>query len=303
MTGINIIFVFLLLANNLAFAQKEKYSAPIIWQRYAVSANDVSVLLPKLPVARIGGDACRQFESKSYYAYADEVIYSFKFTAKTDKKPPAFCRENRGFGKKDFLERLREIRSSLKDFEESKSEIENREVTVFKSKDSTVWLFDDFENNRWFELSVSHREDAEFDKKVFFDSIKIGKNPQGTEIGDGAEQILGDAKPAGDSSDQFDLTNKASSKEGIKPLNIIVKVPPRYTDAARQNNVRGTITLRVTFLYNGGIGEVTPVSDLLPFGLTEQAIAAAKRMAFLPQKSGNNTQTVVKIVQYTFSIY
>lgn len=303
MTRINIIFVFLLLASNLTFAQKEKYSAPIIWQRYAVSANEISILLPKLPVARIWEDVCSQSEGKSYYAYADEVIYSFKITAKTNKKPPAFCRESRVFGKKDFVERLRQIRDSLKDFEESKSEVENREVTVMTSKDSTVWVFDDFENNRWFEFSVSHREDAKFDKKAFFDSIKIGKNPHGTEIGEGAEQVLGDEKPASDNSNQSDLTDKSSSKEEIKPLNIIFKPPPRYTDIARQNNVQGTITLRIVFLYNGGIGEVTPVSDPLPFGLTEQAVAAAKKMAFLPQKRGSQTLTVVKSVQYGFSIY
>ena len=303
MTGINVIFVVLLLVNNIAFAQKEKNSAPIVWQRYAVSANEVSILLPKLPVVRDWEDACSQVEGKSYYAYADEVVYSFKITAKTNKKPPAFCRESRVFGKKDFVERLRQIRDSLKNFEESKSEVENREVTIVTSKDSTVWVFDDFDNNRWFELSVSHREDRKFDKKAFFDSIKIGKNPQGTEISEGAEQVLGDEKPASDNSNQSDLTDKSSSKEEIKPLNIIIKAAPRYTDVARQNGVQGTITLRVAFLFNGGIGEVTPVSDALPFGLTEQAIAAAKKMAFLPQKRGGQTHTVVRTVQYSFSIY
>ncbi len=296
-----LIFTFTAISS---FAQTDEFSAPISWQRYAVSANEVSVLLPKMPVARVWEDTCNQVEGKNYYAYADEVIYFFKIRAKTDKKPPDFCQEKRVFSKKDFVARLREIRDSLENFEESKSEIENREVTVIKSKTSTVWIFDDFENNRWFEVSVSHRENTKFDRKEFFDSIKIGKNLQGTEIGDGADQVLGDKKAANYDSNQRDLTAKSSDlKEITEPLEIIVKPPPRYTDIARQNKVQGTVTLRVVFLSNGGIGEVTPVSDPLPFGLTEQAIAAAKKMAFLPQKSGNRTFTIVKSVQYSFSIY
>ena len=303
MIKILLIFLLSIAANINLYAQTDSYSAPVIWQRYAVSANGVSVLLPKLPVARVWDDICSQTEGKTYYAYADEVIYSLKITAKAKKKPPSFCQEKRIFSKKNFAGRLSEIRNSSKEFDESKFEVENREVIQIKSKTSTVWVFDDFENNRWFELSVAHRENAEFDKVKFFDSIKIGENPPGTEIGSGAIQVFGDEKADGGNANQTDAADKSSSEEQNFPVNVIVKPPPRYTDTARQNNVQGTITLRVVFLANGGIGQIAVTSDPLPFGLTEQAIAAAKKMAFLPQKSNGKPQTVVKSVQYSFSIY
>jgi periplasmic protein TonB len=87
-----------------------------------------------------------------------------------------------------------------------------------------------------------------------------------------------------------------------KPLNITFKPKPRYTDAARQNNIQGTVTVRVTFLASGQIGSVSPVSQL-GYGLTEQAISAAKQMRFEPQLVNGQPQTVVKSVQFSFTIY
>lgn len=87
-----------------------------------------------------------------------------------------------------------------------------------------------------------------------------------------------------------------------KGLQITYKPKPRYTDAARQNNIQGTVTVRVTFLASGEIGSVSPVSSL-GYGLTEQAIAAAKQMRFEPQMVNGRPQTVVKSVQFSFTIY
>lgn len=86
------------------------------------------------------------------------------------------------------------------------------------------------------------------------------------------------------------------------PINIISKPQPRYTDAARQNNVTGTVTLKVTFMANGQIGSVSPVSGL-PYGLTEQAIAAAKAIRFDPPKRGGTPYSVSKTITYNFTIY
>ncbi len=87
--------------------------------------------------------------------------------------------------------------------------------------------------------------------------------------------------------------------QGIK---IISKPRPGYTDAARQNNVQGTVILRVTFLASGQIGSISAVKGL-PNGLTEQAIAAARRISFEPAKRDGVGQSITRQVEYTFSIY
>lgn len=86
------------------------------------------------------------------------------------------------------------------------------------------------------------------------------------------------------------------------PFRIISKPKATYTDAARVNQVQGTVTLRVTLNANGSVGAITPVSGL-GYGLTEQAIAAARRIQFEPQKENGVAKTVVKTIQYSFTIY
>ncbi|MGI8494718.1 MAG: energy transducer TonB [Pyrinomonadaceae bacterium] len=83
---------------------------------------------------------------------------------------------------------------------------------------------------------------------------------------------------------------------------ILSKPRPSYTDAARQNQVTGVVRLRVTFLASGQVGSVTPVSGL-SYGLTEQAIAAAKQIRFSPALVNGEPKTVTKQIEYSFSIY
>lgn len=85
-------------------------------------------------------------------------------------------------------------------------------------------------------------------------------------------------------------------------MRITSKPRANYTDAARQNQVQGIVTLRVTFLANGQIGSISPVSGL-PYGLTEQAIAAARNIRFEPQQVNGVAKAVTKQVQYSFTIY
>ncbi len=85
-------------------------------------------------------------------------------------------------------------------------------------------------------------------------------------------------------------------------VKILAKPRASYTDAARQNQVTGTVRLRVTFTASGQVGSVAPVSGL-PYGLTEQAIAAAKGIKFEPAKRNGVATAQTSIVEYSFTIY
>ncbi|MFT3745708.1 MAG: energy transducer TonB [Pyrinomonadaceae bacterium] len=111
-------------------------------------------------------------------------------------------------------------------------------------------------------------------------------NGNGTGGGDGDDGNPPPARPVG-------------VTQGIK---ILSKPRPGYTDAARTANVQGTVILRVTFLASGQVGSVSVVKGL-PNGLSEQAIAAAKRISFEPAKTNGQGQTVTKQIEYSFSIY
>ena len=85
-------------------------------------------------------------------------------------------------------------------------------------------------------------------------------------------------------------------------LKITSKPKPPFTDTARQNQIQGVVRLRVTFLSTGQIGSISPVQGLSG-GLTEQAIAAARNIRFEPAKKNGVAITVVKQVEYNFTLY
>lgn len=122
--------------------------------------------------------------------------------------------------------------------------------------------------------------------------------------GSGSGQGNGNGAGTGDGSGNPPPPPPATPKKPAvtTAMRIISKPRASYTDAARQNNVQGTVTLKVTFLASGQIGSISPVSGL-PYGLTEQAIAAARGIRFEPQMVNGSPQTVTRSVQYSFTIY
>jgi TonB family protein len=88
----------------------------------------------------------------------------------------------------------------------------------------------------------------------------------------------------------------------VTGLKILSKPKPQYTDEARNDNLEGTVLLRVTFLANGQIGSVLAVKGL-PDGLTDCAITAARQLKFNPVKVNGTPQTVTKSLEYSFSLY
>lgn len=123
-------------------------------------------------------------------------------------------------------------------------------------------------------------------------------NGNGSGLGNGNGNGIGDGDGGG-TGGNVPPPARVGVTQGLK---IISKPRAGYTDAARQNNVTGTVTLKITFLANGSIGSITPVSGL-GYGLTEQAIAAARRIVFEPAKVNGVAQTTSKTFAYSFSIY
>jgi TonB family protein len=118
-----------------------------------------------------------------------------------------------------------------------------------------------------------------------------GQGPPKSETGSGSANRAEPPAPA-----------RELDKSGNAPLNIISRPRAVYTDEARAAQVNGTVTLRITFLADGTIGKVSPVSGL-PNGLTNQAVEAAKRIRFQPAMKKGKPITVRKLVQYNFTLY
>lgn len=86
-----------------------------------------------------------------------------------------------------------------------------------------------------------------------------------------------------------------------RKLKILERPVPRLTEEQRAKNicVQGQVVLRVEFLSNSEIGNITVVRPL-SHGLAENAIEAAKIIKFEPEIKDGIVTTVFKLVQYNF---
>ena len=99
---------------------------------------------------------------------------------------------------------------------------------------------------------------------------------------------------------------KADKLDGGMPdaggVKITRKPRANYTDSARGNMTQGTIKLAVEFGADGKILAVVPFQKL-PDGLTENSVAAAKKILFEPAVKDGKAIPAIGIVSYTFTIY
>ena len=102
------------------------------------------------------------------------------------------------------------------------------------------------------------------------------------------------------SPDKYKPTKELGSK--VEKARILAKPKANYTDLARQNQIQGKIILRATLSADGEIINIIPVISL-PFGLTEQAIVAAKQIKFKPAVRNGTQISQTVVLEYNFNIY
>ena len=85
----------------------------------------------------------------------------------------------------------------------------------------------------------------------------------------------------------------------FKKLRILAKPDAGYTEEARRNNISGQVVLYVLFAETGHINQIS-VARGLPFGLTERAIAAARKIEFEPAELDGKKVAYPLVVVYNF---
>jgi TonB family protein len=124
------------------------------------------------------------------------------------------------------------------------------------------------------------------------DPVLFPKDTRNLQTGDPKSQTTG--APA---------TEKVyGGKEVDQQAQILDKPKPFYTDSARTSLTSGTVVLRAVLASSGQVTNIRVISGL-PNGLTEQAIAAAKRLKFTPaMKDGKAVSQEIQL-EYNFSPY
>ena len=93
-----------------------------------------------------------------------------------------------------------------------------------------------------------------------------------------------------------------SGREVTTRARIISKPEPLYTERARRNQTRGTVTLRMVLGADGVVRHILVVRRL-PDGLTENAINAARRIKFIPATKDGRPVSQYVTIQFNFNIY
>ncbi len=310
-----------------AASQTQENTAPVKWERYSDGKLKLSVLLPKPPIRIDSVEPCSERLITEYWAYAESAAYMVKVTSKRSGYN-AYCEKVRKFNGDLFDEEMRAY-AAAKDVATGTAKIgQYQGVRTFSSRFRRKYVFDEIAKGRWIELEIVSRSEDINKVRHFVASLDGTGKQKGLKLDDGAVATIGDRidPPAtGNVSKPEELTKvlngqgngqgsgkadgsvpsketPAVSAAPIIPLVIVAKPSARYTNMARQASVQGTVILRTTFLPNGSIGAVGVVKSL-PYGLSEEAVAAARKLVFLPAQINGANVAVTKQLEYTFSIY
>jgi protein TonB len=81
------------------------------------------------------------------------------------------------------------------------------------------------------------------------------------------------------------------------------KPDPVYPRGARRYGVRGAVKLRIVLGADGRVRDEMDVLESLPYGVTEEAIKAARRIEFEPARKGGRPVSQYVTVIYHFNLY
>lgn len=120
-----------------------------------------------------------------------------------------------------------------------------------------------------------------------------GPGEKGNRGGD--KNRLGSGPYTGDSDGVY------QQSPNLKPT-ILYSEKAKYTEEARQNKIQGSVVLSVVFGADGRLRNIRTARGL-PFGLTENAIEAARRIRFQPAIKDGRPVSVSGTLEFNFALY
>ena len=281
--------IFLLFLALTVQAQTSNPSDPSSWKRYTVKDEGFSINFPTLPAMATSREFAergdRERRVRQIGAYAEGIVYS------------VYSIENHAH--KQSLESF--IKERFGDFPTRKvtvAGVAGREpiepigdwVSQYVATERHLYAF---------QTLGAYPDDPRV--KQFFASLVLGKNSEGTELSDGFGVSL---KPpvAAEPNDANAQPRLYVGRETDRKARLAMKPEPMYTEAARQNQITGTVILKVVFASNGDVNNIRTFSGL-PFGLTENAIEAARKIKFVPAVKDGKFVSMWMQLEYNFKLY
>ena len=283
-----ILSLFILVLVIATSVQSQTSNAPSSWKRYTIKDEGFSIIFPTVPAMATWMEYSEHGDNKRRVrqigAYAEGVVYT---VSSIQNQPP---------------------KQSLESFiKEQYGEVKTREVTVSglvgrePVQHTGDWVAQYFATEHHFYAFRTFGAPPEDPRvKQFFASLVLAKNPEGTELSDGQGVSF---QPAADTEPQDPAKPTIYVGRDVnRKVRIAMKPQPAYTDAARENQVTGTVILKAVFSSNGDVNNIRTVSGL-PFGLTEKAIDAARKIKFLPAVKDGKFVSMWIQLEYNFNLF
>jgi len=265
----------------LSFLPASAQQGPESWKRYTVPKQEFSVALPTLPAMTYYPPSKDNPWQIMLGVYADGVIYTV-----------VVLENMRGRGSlSDFI--AAQTRHFASDDVTEKPVVVNgvagTEYSFSKSSNRFQFFAD---RNAFYCFGVLNAAVDHPGAQRFLSSIAFGQKQEGIAVTEGP------GTPYHQDTDVVLYTGKDVERKarlGMKP-------EPRYTEAARDNQVTGTVVLKVVFTSAGNVSNIRIVSGL-PDGLTENAVAAAKKIKFIPAMKDGHYVSMWMQLEYNFNLY
>jgi TonB family protein len=256
------------------------------WRRYKVNDEEFSVTLPTVPaMATTKGarksDGKQRLEKRLRTAY--DGVY---FTVESLENPKP----------KQSLEQFIDELGLPGDYDPPNKQpltIDGFDGIQYTSgnKTSSVIVQSFATEKHVYRFIVSGAGILRPETKQFFSSIKLGKKLEGIEIFDGPGIPIETLDPNETVYKARDVDVKAR---------LLNRPEPRYTADARKNEISGIVILKAVFGKNGQVQNISVVSGL-PYGLTEQAIIAARQIKFTPAMKEGKPVSMWMQLEYNFN--
>ena len=296
MKRISLVVCTLILLVAGAHGQTPIPSESLRWKTYTIQGEDFAVELPVLPAMHTTEQYLRRLDRfrKIYLlgSYADGVVY----TITVFENPPP--RQSLADFIKEQAQNTSWNRSGARDLT-----LDGFKGKVLSSSDRADGMVQYFatEDRLYAFMAFGAPEDDPRLKK-FFSSFSLRKKKDSEELVEGPGLPYEPKSESGASNWSAVDEKLFVGKDVNRKVRLGMKPEPAYTEAARQNQTTGTVVLKCIFASNGRVTNIRVVSGL-PFGLTEKAIDAARKIRFIPAMKDGRYVSMWMQLEYNFNLY
>jgi TonB family protein len=256
------------------------------WSVYTVKGERFSVALPILPAVQTSKETRAQPQKDRQRLIikcsARGIAYTIHIVENPKPRLPleSFIQEQTAANPAESLTPKRDLRIDGKPGKEF----------VYSDGKGVVQFF--AKDDRLYEVRAYGASADDPRIATFFHHLSLKKNKDAIEISEDVQAGTFQGTP-----DSIFLGKQVDTK-----ARLIKKPEPMYTERARGKQITGTVVLKCIFAADGKVTNIRVIEGL-PYGLTERAIEAARKIQFVPAtKDGKNVSMWMQL-EYNFNLY